>query len=114
MNDSTPHLDRQGIYRDRPILPFRHPIDEQGFTYLAAIADLGALGSVQRQGWINLLLVHGFPRVMRAAAWCFRAAGDNGLVTNEQAQLVLDGKDADALEQEVRYRLNADRRRQVA
>lgn len=114
MNDSTPYLDRFGIYRDQPILPRRHPIDEQGFTYLSAIADLGEPGSVQRQGWTNLLLVHGLPRVMRAAAWCFRAAGDNGLVTNEQTQFVLDGKDPDALEQEVRYRLNADQHLQVA
>lgn len=106
MNDSTPHLDEFGIYREQPILPVRHPVKPSILDALAPIAYLGEPGSVERMGWINILRVHGFERVMRAAAWCLRNAEIHGLVSNEQTQRVLDGKDGRALEQEMIYQLH--------
>ena len=92
MSDSTPFLDADGIRRNRPVLPERHPIDEHGFHFLGLLADLGESESVQRQGWNNLLKVHGFDEVMRAAARCYHLVDDRGKVTNDQAQAVLDCK----------------------
>jgi hypothetical protein len=92
MSDSTPFLDADGIRRQQPILPERHAIDETSLRFLGLIANLGEPGSVQRQGWTNLLLVHGFDAVLRAAARCYHLVDDSGKVTNDQAQAVLDGK----------------------
>lgn len=92
MSDSTPFLDADGIRRQQPILPERHAIDETSLRFLGLLADLGEPGSVQRQGWINVLAVHGFDAVMRATARCYHLVDDSGKVTNEQAQAVLDGQ----------------------
>ena len=92
MSDSTPFLDADGIRRQQPILPERHAIDETSLRFLELIANLGEPGSVQRQGWTNLLLVHGFDAVLRAAARCYHLVDESGKVTNDQAQAVLDGK----------------------
>jgi hypothetical protein len=92
MSDSTPFLDAGGIRRDQPILPQRHQVAEASLCFLGLLADLGELGSVQRQGWDNLLRVHGFQAVVRATARCFHLVNDIGKVSNEQAQAVLDGK----------------------
>ena len=92
MSDSTPFLDADGIRRQQPVLPERHAIDETSLRFLGLIANLGEPGSVQRQGWNNLLLVHGFDAVMRAAARCYHQVDRSGKVRNEQAQDILDGK----------------------
>lgn len=92
MSDSTPYLDANGIRRDVPVLPERHDLPSDGFAFLALIADLGEPDSVERRGWENLLRVHGFAAVVRAAARCFHQVDDGGLVHNDQAQAVLDGK----------------------
>ncbi|MBA3709957.1 MAG: hypothetical protein H0W83_14195 [Planctomycetes bacterium] len=73
-------------------MPKRHAIDETSLHFLGLLADLGESGSAQRQGWNNLLQVHGFDAVMRAAARCYHLVDDSGKVTNDQAQAVLDGK----------------------
>ena len=92
MSDSTPFLDADGIRRDRPLAQERHRIDETGLHFLGLLADLGEPGSVERQGWTNLLQVHGFDAVLRAAARCYHLLDDSGKVSNEQAQVVLDCK----------------------
>ncbi len=92
MNDSTPFLDADGIRRDRPVVPRRHIIDDAGLYVLGLLANLGEPGSVQRQGWSNLLQVHGFASVMRATARCYHSIDDSEKVTNDQAQAVLDCK----------------------
>ncbi len=92
MNDSTPFLDADGVRRDRPVVPQRHNIDEAGLYFLSLLANLGEPGSVQRQGWTNLLQVHGFAAVMRATARCYHSIEDSEKVTNDQAQAVLDCK----------------------
>ncbi len=92
MNDSTPFLDADGVRRDQPVVPQRHHTDETGLSFLRLLADLGEPGSVQRQGWTNLLQVHGFAAVLRATARCYHLVGDGEQVTNEWAQTVLDGK----------------------
>ena len=92
MSDSTPFLDEDGIRRQQPVLPERHAIDETSLRFLGMIANLGEPGSVQRQGWTNLLKVHGFDAVMRAAARCYHLVDESGKVTNDQAQAVLDCK----------------------
>ena len=92
MSDSTPFLDADGIRRDRPVVPERHPIDETGLHFLGLLAELGDPGSVQRQGWTNLLQVHGFDAVLRATARCYHLLDDSGKVSNDQAQVVLDCK----------------------
>jgi len=90
MSDSTPFLDADGIRRAHPVLPERHAIDETALHFLGLLADLGEPGSVQRRGWNNLLQVHGFDAVMRAAARCYHLVDDSGKVTNDQAQAALD------------------------
>jgi hypothetical protein len=92
MSDSTPFIDAGGIRRDQPILPQRHQVAEASLCFLGLLADLGEPGSVQRQGWDNLLRVHGLQAVVRATARCFHLINDSGKVSNEQAQAVLDGK----------------------
>lgn len=92
MSDSTPFLDADGIRRDAPVLPILHDLPSDGFAFLALIADLGESESVERRGWENLLRVHGFSAVVRATARCFHQVDDRGLVHNDQAQAVLDGK----------------------
>jgi hypothetical protein len=91
MNDSTLYLDKNGIRREAPVLPTRHELPVDGLAFLALIADLDEPGSIERRGWENLLRVHGFTAVVRAAARCFHQVDDGGLVRNEQAQAVLDG-----------------------
>jgi hypothetical protein len=92
MSDSTPFLDAGGIRRDQPILPRRHQVDAASLQFLGVLADLGQPGTVQRQGWDNLLQVHGFVAVVQATARCFHQVDERGKVRNEQAQAVLDGK----------------------
>jgi hypothetical protein len=92
MSDSTPFLDADGIRREQPILPERHAIDATSLHFLGLIAHLGEPDSAQRQGWNNLLTVHGFDAVMRATARCYHLVDASGKVTNDQAQAVLDGK----------------------
>ncbi len=92
MSDSTPFLDAAGIRRDQPILPKRHAIDEASLQFLGVLADLGQPSTTQRQGWMNLLAVHGFIAVVQATARCFHQVDGRGKVSNEQAQAVLDGR----------------------
>lgn len=92
MSDSTPYLDATGIRRSAPVLPARHDLPANGLLFLGLIADLGDPDSIQRRGWENLVRVHGFAAVVRAAARCFHLVDDDGRVRNEQAQAVLDGK----------------------
>jgi hypothetical protein len=92
MNDSTPFLDANGIRRERPVLPERHQVDAASLAFLSVLANLGPPGSVQRQGWDNLLAVHGFIAVVQATARCYHQVDGSGRVRNEQAQAVLDGR----------------------
>jgi hypothetical protein len=92
MSDSTPYLDAHGIRREVPLLPTRHALPTEGLRFLALIADLGEPDSIKRRGWRNLVQVHGFSAVARAAARCYHLVDDGGRVRNEQAQAVLDGK----------------------
>ena len=92
MSDSTPFIDEFGVRRDQPQLPQRHMIDTANWGVLSLIAAIDEPGTRTRLGWENLLRVHGFPAVLRATARCFERNERSGLVTNEQAQAVLDGK----------------------
>lgn len=92
MSDSTPYIDAAGIRRERPVVLVRHPMDEAGLRVLGLLADLGEPDSVQRQGWAILIQVHGFAAVLRATARCYRLVDGSGMVTNDQAQAVLDCK----------------------
>ena len=92
MSDSTPFLDADGIRRDQPVLPQRHAIEEHALQVLGLLADLGAPGSAHRQGWMNLLHVHGFDAVLHAVARCSHRVDGCGKVNNDQAQAILDGK----------------------
>jgi hypothetical protein len=92
MPDSTPYIDAAGIRRDRPVLPKRHDLPTDGLQFLGLIAHLGEPGSIERIGWENLMRVHGFVAVVRAAARCYHQVDESEKVTNDQAQAVLDGK----------------------
>jgi hypothetical protein len=92
MSDSTPYLDAHGIRRDAPVLPTRHDLPADGMPFLALIAELGEADSIERRGWENLLRVHGFTAVVRAAARCYHLVDEGGRVRNAQAQAILDGK----------------------
>lgn len=91
MPDSTLYLDADGIRRDRPILPKRHSFTDESLLFLSILADLGEPESVNRQGWLNLLRVHGFLAVVQATARCYARVGGQRKVSNDQAQMVLDG-----------------------
>lgn len=91
-SDSTPYLDANGIRRDAPVLPTRHELPADGLPFLALIAELGEADFIERRGWENLLRVHGFAAVVRAAARCYHLVDDGGRVRNVQAQAILDGK----------------------
>jgi hypothetical protein len=92
MNDSTAHIDVDGVRRPGAFRPPRHQVTEAQLRILAFLAETGEAGSETRQGWVNLLSVHGFRSVLRATARCCHLVGRSGLVTNAQAQGVLDGR----------------------
>ncbi len=92
MADSTRFIDAAGIRRDHPILPERHAVDGRMLDALGPIVDLGSADSVERQGWRNLLAVHGYAAVLRAAACCYQHGPAPARVRNDQAQVVLDGR----------------------